>query len=102
MSGLFAPIVYQLGLGVFGGFIVGYAIKKITKLIAILAGILLLILLYLGSSGIIVIHYNKLAEAIKNAIGASGQFSDWFTPIISHLPFAGSFIVGLLLGLKIG
>ena len=32
MSEILTPVVYQLGLGGIGGFIVGYAIKKIVKI----------------------------------------------------------------------
>jgi uncharacterized membrane protein (Fun14 family) len=36
---LFAPITATIGGGFFGGLLLGYAIKKVIKLIAIIAGI---------------------------------------------------------------
>lgn len=91
-----------MGVGGVGGFIVGYAFKKISKLIIILAGLFFLLLLYLGYSGIIGINYDKLLEAIGNGLGLSGQAVQWLIGIISILPFAGSFTVGFFLGLKMG
>ena len=102
MSEILSPVAYQLGVGGVGGFIVGYAFKKISKLIIILAGLFFLLLLYLGYSGIISINYDKLLEAIENGLGLSGQAVQWLIGIISILPFAGSFTVGFFLGLKMG
>ena len=102
MSEILSPVAYQLGVGGVGGFIVGYAFKKISKLIIILAGLFFLLLLYLGYSGIISINYDKLLEAIGNGLGLSGQAVQWLIGIISILPFAGSFTVGFFLGLKMG
>jgi ABC-type dipeptide/oligopeptide/nickel transport system permease subunit len=39
MSAALPSVVYQLGVGGIGGFIVGYTIKKISKLIVVLIGL---------------------------------------------------------------
>jgi len=96
------PFVYQLGIGGIGGFIAGYAFKKITKLIAIIIGLFFAALIYLGYKGIININYGKLEEAAKDALGVSGQVAQWVLPIILHLPFFGTFAVGFFLGMKLG
>jgi uncharacterized membrane protein (Fun14 family) len=85
-----------------GGFIVGYALKKISKLIVVLIGLFFLVLLYLGYSGIISINYDKLLEAIGNGLGLGGQAAQWLIGIISVLPFVGSFALGFLFGFKMG
>jgi uncharacterized membrane protein (Fun14 family) len=51
MSEILSPIVFQLGLGAVGGFIVGFALKKLAKLFIVLIGIFVIVLLYLGTSG---------------------------------------------------
>ena len=102
MNELLSPIVYQLGIGGVLGFFSGYAIKKLTKLIAALVGLLALLLIYLGYEGIITINYEKLTEKVQNLIGVISQAPDLITPIVSSLPFAGSFIAGAALGLKFG
>jgi len=102
MSDIISPLAYQLGIGGIGGFIVGFTIKKLSKLIMILIGLLIALLLYLAAQGIIDINFGALWTALAGLIdSASGAFS-WFIGIISLLPFAGSFLVGFLLGLKVG
>jgi len=102
MSEILTPIAYQLGMGGIGGFLAGYAIKKVAKIIAVILGLLFLFLIYLGSTGIISVNYNKLTEAISKALPVIEQAPGLLTPIISHLPFAGSFMIGFILGLKKG
>jgi len=102
MSEILTPVVYQLGIGGILGFFVGYAIKKLTKLLAVLAGLFALLLIYLGYQGVISVNYGKLAEAVQGAMGSAGQALNWLTPIIANLPFAGSFMAGMVAGLKIG
>ncbi len=96
------PIAFQLGFGGIGGFIVGYAFKKLTKLIAIIAALFFCALMYLAYAGIISINFDALVDAIGGLLGTAGQAANWIAPIIGILPFAGSFMVGLFLGFKMG
>jgi uncharacterized membrane protein (Fun14 family) len=102
MSEIVSPLVYQLGVGAVGGFIVGFAVKKISKLLLVLLGILIVVLLYLGVSGIISINYDALWSALAGSLGFLGQAGSWLIGLVSLIPFMGSFIAGFLLGLKIG
>ncbi len=102
MSEVFPSLGYQLGVGAIGGFITGYAVKKISKLIAIVVGLFLMALIYLGTQGIVSINYEALWEALANALGGAESVFSWIVDIMSLLPFAGSFIAAFLLGLKIG
>jgi uncharacterized membrane protein (Fun14 family) len=60
ISEILPPIVFQVGTGGIGGFIVGFAVKKLSKLIAIVVGLFLLVLIYLGTQGIVSINYSTL------------------------------------------
>ncbi|MEM2098442.1 MAG: FUN14 domain-containing protein [Candidatus Bathyarchaeia archaeon] len=102
MTDVVSPLVFQLGLGAVGGFIVGFALKKLAKLFIVLIGILIVILLYLGTSNIISINFDALWRAVGNWLGGASQMASWLVGLISLLPFVGSFMVGFLLGLKIG
>ncbi len=102
MSELITPVVYQLGLGAIGGFVVGFALKKLSKLFLVLIGILVVILLYLGINGIISINYGALWTAIANAVGGASGAASWLVGLISVLPFVGSFGAGFVLGFLIG
>ena len=102
MSAVLPSVVYQLGVGGIGGFIVGYAIKKISKLIVVLMGLFIIFLLYLGTSGIISVNYEELWNALASLLGFASQVATWLVGLISLLPFMGSFLAGFLLGFKLG
>ena len=102
MSEIITPVVYQLGLGAVGGFVVGFALKKIAKLFIVLIGIFVIALLYLSVNGVISINYSALWSTIANGLGGAGKAASWLVGLISLIPFIGSFMVGFLLGLKIG
>lgn len=102
MSEIITPVVYQLGLGAIGGFIVGFALKKIAKIFIVIIGIFILALLYLGANNVININYGSLWTTIANGLGLAGAAASWIVGIISVLPFLGSFVVGFIIGLKIG
>lgn len=102
MSEIFPQIGYQVGIGGIGGFVVGYAVKKIGKIIAVLAGLLIIGLMYLSTSGIISVNWNALFDALGKAMGVAGTAVSWLAGVVALLPFAGTFIAGFLLGLKLG
>jgi uncharacterized membrane protein (Fun14 family) len=102
MSAVLPSVVYQLGVGGIGGFIVGYAIKKISKLIVVLMGLFIIFLLYLGTNGIISVNYKELWNALAHLLGFASQAAAWLVGLISLLPFMGSFLAGFLLGFKLG
>lgn len=102
MSEFISPLAFQLGVGGVGGFVVGFAIKKLSKLVLVLIGLFLLALIYLGARGIININYDALWSGLSSLLGLAGSAFSWLVGIISLLPFAGSFLVGFLLGLKLG
>ena len=102
MSEIVSPLVFQLGIGGVGGFIVGFALKKLSKLVLFLTGLFILALIYLSTQGIINVDYASLFNALSGLIGSAGSAFSGVVGVISLLPFAGSFIVGFLLGLKIG
>ncbi len=98
MSEVLLPIAYQLGIGGFGGFFIGYIVKKVIK-IAIVIGVLIFALIYFAYRDVINVDYGKLIESISNYAGSAWGF---LTPLLSNLPFIGSFILGLVLGFKAG
>jgi uncharacterized membrane protein (Fun14 family) len=102
MSELISPLVYQLGAGGVLGFIVGYAVKKVVKILIVIAGLLTLGLLLLEYQGIINVNYDKLLELVGSYTGGLGESVSWLNPILAYLPFAGSFALGAVVGLKAG
>jgi uncharacterized membrane protein (Fun14 family) len=102
MSDILPSIGYQLGIGALGGFIAGYAVKKLSKLIVVIIGLFIIVLLYLGIKGIISINYEALWNTLKGSLAVAGSAFSWLVGLISLLPFAGSFVAGFFLGFKLG
>ena len=102
MSEILPQIGFQVGAGGIGGFIVGFAVKKIGKIIAVIIGLFIAVLIYLGTQGILSINYEALWNAVAGAFGLATSAFSWLVGVISLLPFAGTFVVGFLLGLKLG
>ena len=102
LSEIITPVVYQLGLGAIGGFVVGFALKKIAKIFLIVLGIFIAALLYLGASDIISINFGALWSAVGGWLGGAGAAASWLVGLIALIPFIGSFAVGFFLGFKLG
>ena len=101
MSEIVPPLLLQFGVGGIGGFLVGYAIKKIIKIIAIILGLFSSAIIYLSYTDIISVNYSKLINLVTDSIPLVNQ-APFLTPIIANLPFAGSFGFGLTYGIKKG
>lgn len=95
-------ILVQLGIGGIGGFLVGYAVKKVAKILAVILGLGFLSLLYLSYKGIIQISYDRLLGEVESGLELIGIGQSVISSIIANIPFAASFITGFILGLKKG
>ena len=95
------PIIYQIAVGGIGGFLVGYVVKKVTKVLAIVLGIFVLSLIALAYVGAINVNYDKLTEVISK-LTIPEQAAELLMPILANLPFVISFVIAFLIGLKKG
>jgi len=91
-----------LGLGGFGGFCVGYSIKKIAKIVAAIFAIGYLGLQYLANVGVISINYLVLEEWAMSMFGETSALQGFFITLLAQMPFGVGFAGGLVLGLKKG
>lgn len=97
------------GFSTLGGFLVGYAGKKVIKIGAVIAGIGVAGLGALDYSGMMTIHWNKVQQA---AVNASKWAAQQGTAVEHHLTqsfgsseamaVGGGFLFGLMLGVKTG
>ena len=99
MSEALSSLITQFGAGGIGGFLVGYAIRKIVKIIGFLLGLSVLSLLYLQHVGLISVNYGKLAEATSGFLQSAVEI---LPAIVGYLPMATSFTGGLALGIMRG
>jgi uncharacterized membrane protein (Fun14 family) len=63
-----APTAATLGGGFFVGFLIGYALKKVIKIVAVLVGLFLAGLAYLQYHQIANINWNRLQHISEEAI----------------------------------
>jgi uncharacterized membrane protein (Fun14 family) len=96
MSDLFTNILFPLSTGGTGGFLIGYATKKILKILMLFLGLYSLSLFYLAHIGVIEINSEKLAEATSSLLAKTAGF---MSAAIAYLPFSGSFLAGFALGI---
>ena len=64
----FVPTAATMGGGFFVGFLIGYALKKVIKLVAVIVGLFLAGLAYLQTQQIASINWNKLQTVSEGAI----------------------------------
>jgi len=95
----FAPILFQMCIGGIGGFLIGYAIRKFFK-IALILGAIVFSLIFLAYTNVINVDYGGLAEMVSSFVNAVNPALNLFTPLLAHIPFIVSLILGLVLGLK--
>lgn len=100
--------VQQLGLefgtgAVIGG-IIGFAAKKVAKLIAVIIGIELALFKFLESRGILSVNWDQLGAAFLEAgeTASAGQPPSWAMSILSTLSVGVGFTGGFLLGFRRG
>src|SRR5215203_7366368 len=79
----FGPTAATLGGGFFVGILIGYALKKVIKLLAIIVGLFLAGLAYLQYQQIANINWNKLQTVSEDAITTLSN------AIIIHIPGFG-------------
>jgi uncharacterized membrane protein (Fun14 family) len=89
----------SLGIGGLGGFFIGFATKKIIKILMFFAGLYLLSLFYLMHIDVIKIDTPKLLETSSSLIT---QVVNFLSSTIAYLPISGSFAFGFILGIVKG
>ncbi|MDW0127649.1 MAG: FUN14 domain-containing protein [Nitrososphaeraceae archaeon] len=104
----------SIGIGGFLGFLMGYAIKKILKIIIVVAGLLVGVMYYLQYNGLVALNWAKVEATLGNAMTNFNGFSlntpffpgisDQILDAISNsgIPLTGGFAAGFAFGLSKG
>ena len=112
----FGPTAATLGGGFFVGVLIGYALKKVIKIVAVIVGLFLSALAYLQHQQIATINWNKLQQisehtitTFSNAIvqipaigNTSDQAASYFAMTSFGIPLTGSMSVGFTIGFMKG
>ncbi|MBT8171853.1 hypothetical protein KJN74_03165 [Candidatus Bathyarchaeota archaeon] len=99
MNGAITQLFFSLGIGGIGGFLIGYATKKVVKIAMFVLGLFLISLFYLMSKNVITINIENLYVMIGKFFEQTIVFVSNIIPI---LPITGSFACGFMLGILKG
>jgi uncharacterized membrane protein (Fun14 family) len=117
----FSPLLTTVGFGGIVGFLIGFVIKKLFKILAIVAGIFFAVLMYLEQQGMMNINWDKLNVAyhdvlytvtntitnstVSRGIGGSHTAASSFLPVRITtmtdlgIPLTGSMATGFTIGI---
>lgn len=99
------PWIEQIGFGVVAGFVSGYALKKVGKVLAIVLGIVFVVVQLLAWAGFVTVNWGVVQENVDPLLQSEALNTGWqnLVQLLTHnIPFAASFIPGFLFGLKKG
>ena len=110
VSGMVDLNPQQLGLEVGGGAVIGgvigFAAKKVAKIVAVLVGLELALFKFLETRGILNVDWGAITGTATNATeaagGAASQPPTWMVSLLSALPLSAGFTGGFLLGFRKG
>jgi len=96
------PTLPGLSLGVILGFCAGYAIRKLGRMAALIAGLLFLAMQILAWQGLLTIHWERIQALTTPLLSQGGQqLGHWALGVLqTNLPFGGGFVAALLVGLR--
>jgi uncharacterized membrane protein (Fun14 family) len=112
----FSPLLTTVGGGGLVGFLIGFIIKKLFKILAIIAGVFFAVLMYLEQQGMVNINWDKInvvyhgvlstiTNTISNSTTASGgvggsHAAASLLPTMTNLgvPLTGSMAAGFAIG----
>jgi uncharacterized membrane protein (Fun14 family) len=117
----FSSVVATVGGGFFAGALIGFALKKVLKILALVVGLFFAGLIYLQYQQMVSINWNKLGATSQNAVttlaNATTQISNHINnnipDSISHttstlaisnfgIPLTGSMAMGFAVGFMKG
>jgi uncharacterized membrane protein (Fun14 family) len=105
LSDLFGAPLAALGFGGAAGLVVGYAAKKVTKVVAVVLGLLFILLQVLAYNDLITVNWSGVQHTAQqmwtDPHGVTLADRLWGI-LTANLPFGGGFVTGFALGFKLG
>jgi len=94
----------EFGSGALIGGVIGFATKKVAKLLAVIVGLELALFKFLESRGILAVDWDRLSAGLVGAGEAATAQTppNWVMTILSTLSISAGFTGGFLLGFKKG
>lgn len=99
------PWVQQISFGAVAGFVAGYALKKIGKLVAVIIGVIFIIIQLLAWTGFLSVNWGVVQEAVEPLLETESLDSAWnglLRILTYNIPFAAAFVPAFILGVRRG
>lgn len=99
------PFVEQIGFGALAGFVAGYALKKVGKVLAIVVGLVFVTVQLLAYFGYVTVEWGQVQSDVDPLLGAESLGAAWralLSALTYNLPFAAAFVPAFVIGLKRG
>lgn len=84
------------------GAVVGFAVKKAIKLLALLAGVQMAILAYFENQGVISVNWEAFQNMAVITAGEGGGMPPVLANILSSTPVGGGLALGAAIGFRKG
>ncbi|MBP1985668.1 FUN14 domain-containing protein [Halolamina salifodinae] len=96
----FRQLGVEAGSGALVGALIGFAAKKVAKIIAVLVGIEMALFKFLESRGILTVDWDRLTAGIVGAgqDAAAGTPPSWLQTILSTVSVSAGFTGGFYVG----
>lgn len=98
----FQQIGFEAGGGAVVGGVIGFAAKKIAKLIAIIIGVQLALFKFLETKGVLSVDWSAITGVASEGASEAPEAQGWLMSVLSTLPVSAGFTGGFLLGFKKG
>jgi uncharacterized membrane protein (Fun14 family) len=92
------PYLGQLTFGALAGFAVGYTLKKVGKLMALVLGVLFICIQLLAHYGFVSVDWLRIQETVDPLLGADSLGEAWgglVHLLTANVPFAAAFVPGI-------
>lgn len=99
------PWVQQIGFGAVAGFVAGYALKKVGKLVALAIGVLFIVIQLLAWWGFLSVNWGVVQDTVDPLLESDSLGQAWrglVTVLTYNIPFAAAFVPALVLGIRRG
>ncbi|MFB6295126.1 MAG: FUN14 domain-containing protein [Candidatus Nanohaloarchaea archaeon] len=96
-------VAVEIGTGAGIGLVAGYVAKKVTKLVAVIAGVVLLAAAWLESRGVIPVNWTGIGNGVVEIGSAAAETAPpVFNAVVSTAGVGGGFVAGFLIGFRHG
>ncbi|MFO7546869.1 MAG: FUN14 domain-containing protein [Trueperaceae bacterium] len=99
------PWVQQIGFGAVAGFVAGYALKKVGKLVALAIGLLFIVIQLLAWWGFLSVDWGVVQKTVDPLLESESLNQAWrslVTVLTYNIPFAAAFVPAMVLGIRRG